>query len=418
LKYNKPPDRQVEELLDHLPKRGKNAFKLFCEALIATDQEDIVHSYLTHKENGAQEVEGSLASSVSEHSSVPASPLPAQSGDNLAGNTLDIATAGGGREVAVETSLSSLTSSSSSSSGVAVRSSLTGSFVTQPATVSPAQPCVPLSQPSPAKRRPEPEQAREDAENEDNEISRFAGETSETDSCPVKRLRPEAVAESTSKAQSVICIGGGGGSDNVIKIYNAASQADTSYSSSPLIDTKSVNVFKSTGVVAQESGGGRGGSFVGGAGDTGDYRSVGKTKSDGVGGAVQSSECAHPSGGCYSTSAMVESGARPTNPGKNEEQRYTLKHFILTEGGQESGQEANVRLAANLLSDLPRQYLDLFSTKAAASPIKVRGADMDFSQQLIRERLSRCDSTGVYKFYNLLNYENSLHVRLGGNCKI
>ncbi|PVD37108.1 hypothetical protein C0Q70_04102 [Pomacea canaliculata] len=46
IKTNKNTYRQIEELLDILPRRGPHAFDLFCECLIATGQETIVHSIL------------------------------------------------------------------------------------------------------------------------------------------------------------------------------------------------------------------------------------------------------------------------------------------------------------------------------------------------------------------------------------
>ncbi|KAL5013599.1 hypothetical protein ScPMuIL_007869 [Solemya velum] len=39
-------DQQVEELLDIIPTRGPESFQLFCQALIADDQENVVNSYL------------------------------------------------------------------------------------------------------------------------------------------------------------------------------------------------------------------------------------------------------------------------------------------------------------------------------------------------------------------------------------
>ncbi|PVD37109.1 hypothetical protein C0Q70_04103 [Pomacea canaliculata] len=46
IKNNKDIDTQIEELLDILPRRGPDAFHLFCESLIASDQQHIVDSIL------------------------------------------------------------------------------------------------------------------------------------------------------------------------------------------------------------------------------------------------------------------------------------------------------------------------------------------------------------------------------------
>ncbi|KAK7093823.1 hypothetical protein V1264_007512 [Littorina saxatilis] len=69
--YNNSPDRQVEELLDLLPKGGPNAFQLFCDALIATDQADVVTKHLQK----GDDIQTSSATAVAE-TNIPSSPTP------------------------------------------------------------------------------------------------------------------------------------------------------------------------------------------------------------------------------------------------------------------------------------------------------------------------------------------------------
>ncbi|KAK7471433.1 hypothetical protein BaRGS_00035921 [Batillaria attramentaria] len=159
--YNKPPDRQVEELLDLLPKRGPKAFEQFCEALIADDQEDVVTSFLKNKDSLATSA-ATLSASTSSTAPVPSTSVPS-----------------------ALTTTTNTASESESSSTVCVSESI-------PST----------SQ----KRKPDNTKEKEPEENDDSSTG-----TSETDSCPtVKRARPTS--------PSVICIKGND-DKNMFKIY-------------------------------------------------------------------------------------------------------------------------------------------------------------------------------------------------------
>lgn len=145
IQFSNPPDRQIEELLDLLPKRGLNAFALFCEALIADDQEEIVTSILRKDKL-------TTSSSTSCSSTPQTAPVP-------------------------------------STSGVSVL----------PADKSASESELPAATFTPSttqKRKPYKLEEREPEENDDSSTA-----TSETDSCP-------AVKRVCSDSQSVICIKG------------------------------------------------------------------------------------------------------------------------------------------------------------------------------------------------------------------
>lgn len=304
--YNKPPDRQVEELLDLLPKRGPSAFRLFCDALTATDQDDVVTNYLRRKDTPELELEPASVSE-SETTSVPASPSSA-----VAGETCKIPISD---HAATNKSFSSVSASP-------LPARISASFLSE------STPSV-LSNPATPNTKRKPECSRTATEIDD--IAFLAG-PSETDSSPLKRLRP-----GLANTQSVICIGD---NDNVIKIY-----------SSPLVEKKeepSHNVFRSNGIVAQES-------------------------------SVAYVHHSHP----------IDSPSRPAN---TEEKRFVLKHFVTKDEAEEHTQEENIKLAAKLVSELPRQYLDLLSSKGG-NPFKIGNTKQDIALDFVRERLSRCDST-------------------------
>ncbi|XP_076451833.1 uncharacterized protein LOC143287605 [Babylonia areolata] len=190
--YNKPPDRQVEELLDLLPKRGANAFKLFCESLIASDQEDVVTNILQKKNTDTETASLSSSSSVPAVS-VPASPLPPE-------------TLAPAEESPCPESLPISESQPASVGGLSVQGASTS---TSPSPLlTPTLHCTPPS--SPLKRQPV-RLSREASENEDK--SGLLASPSETDSSPMKRFRPDS-------GGSYICIRGD--KENVIKIYSPA----------------------------------------------------------------------------------------------------------------------------------------------------------------------------------------------------
>lgn len=301
--YNKPPDRQVEELLDLLPKRGPNAFKLFCESLIATDQEDVVTNIL---QKSADDETSSTSSSAGTAVSVPVFPPP----------SLVTVTQASEAPLSVSTSEPLPVSDGSSSVQVASASG----------DLSLHFPSLQASPPSPPHKRKPVRHSREALENDDKSV---LASPSETDSSPVKRLRPESA--------SVICIRGD--NENVFKIYN------------PLPDEKGDHQEKTlskSSVICQESG-----------------PSPGFIPQD-----VSASNQA-----CY----------------RGEEVRHVMKHFVLKDSEEDKSQEEHHRLASSLLADLPQELLKLVSGGTYKSPSKMRRVD-DFSSEIMRERLSRSDS--------------------------
>ena len=184
----------MEELLDLLPKRGPNAFKLFCDSLVATDQQDVVTNILQKKDG----VETSSSSSSLAATSVPASPLP-----DAVAETADVSLPGGVPVASASSSAPALGSSPLPASVQA--SSLSAS---DPSSL---DPLLTSSPSTPHKRKPV-KSAREASENDDK--SHLAS-PSETDSSSVKRI--------CTDSGSVICIRGD--NENVIKIYSPQ-QAD------------------------------------------------------------------------------------------------------------------------------------------------------------------------------------------------
>ena len=308
--YNNPPDKQVEELLDLLPKRGPNAFKLFCESLIATDQEAVVTNILQRKDG----VETSSSSSSVTAASVPASPLL-----DAVAEAADISNLG-----PVPVTSASLPVSTVVSSPLPTLFQASFPSASDPSSLDPS--LLSSLPTTPHKRRPV-KSAREASENEDK--SQLAS-PSETDSSPMKRIR--------SDSGSVICIRGD--NENVIKIYSPQTDKKGNHS-------QDKNVFKSN---SSE------GPLV-------------------VHKLIPQSEVAAQRDAC-----------------RTEETRYTLKHFIQMEPAEDRGQAENVCLATSMLSSLPQEYLKLLSNKQ--SPVSKMMRDEDFGQDILRERLSRCDSTG------------------------
>ena len=279
--------------MDLLPKRGSNAFKLFCDALIATDQEDVVCNFLQKKTN-TEALSTSSASMAT--ASVLSSPL-----SQAVAETPDIALP---------------SSAPQSLLGRCTEAGPSASFAS-----SVQESDLPLLDPptTPQKRKPVASSA-ECAESEDK-FHPTLNSPSETDSSPAKRV--------CSDSGSVICIRGG--SDSVIKIYN------------PAVDE-------------------RGDSST--------------TKLS----AVQES---------VTFPSLVSSSQK-----ESEEIRHVMKHFILKDRGADAVQDDHIHVAKSLLSSLPQEYLKLVS-EPHLSPSKVRREMEDFGSGILRERLSRCDSTGM-----------------------
>ncbi|XP_070207343.1 caspase-8-like [Littorina saxatilis] len=297
--YNNPPDRQVEELLDLLPKRGPNAFQLFCDALIATDQADVVTKHLQK----GDDIQTSSATAVAE-TNIPSSPLPVSVAETT--------------EVSLPTPVptaSPLLASASTSALSSLPSSIQASISPQ------SDPSAGQSSslPTTPQKRPVKCSWEDDREKK----SRLAS-PSETDSSPLKRIRSD----------SVICIRGE--NDNVIKIYSPEKGGHT----------REKDVF----------------SFV------------------------------NPSGSAASPKLIPQSEkTRNQGASRAEEVRYVMKHFIATDSEEDKGQEENLRLASSMLSNLPEEYLKLIS--ASRVPTTKLRREGDFGSDLMRERLSRCDST-------------------------
>ena len=323
--YNNPPDRQVEELLDLLPKRGPNAFKLFCDSLVATDQQDVVTNILQKKDG----VETSSSSSSLAAASVPASPLP-----DAVAETADVSLSGGVPVASASSSAPALGSSPLPASVQA--SSLSAS---DPSSLDPLLTSSPTT---PHKRKPM-KSAREASENDDK--SHLAS-PSETDSSSVKRL--------CTDSGSVICIRGD--NENVIKIYSPQADKKGNHSQNKHI-----------------------------------FESGNPQRSFAIPKLLPGSEATADQGAC-----------------RTDEIRYVMKHFIQNERDEDRQHSENIRLAKSMLSDIPQEYLKLLSPNQSSLTKMTR--DEDFSHDLLRERLSRCDSTGKiyvqYVFWSAVMWYN------------
>lgn len=324
--YNKPPDRQVEELLDLLPKRGPTAFALFCEALIADDQEDVVKYILQKRENAASSNVTPSTSSTSLTESTPST-----SATPVVPPVNPIAQAATGTVI---------------STNGCMHNGAKMTVESESATPIDAESLPTTSQ----KRKPEQSENREPEENDDT------SGTSETDSCPTtKRIR--------HSSPSVIRIKGDD-DKNVFKIY----QPQAEVKPLQLVEQMEENVTQTEGKGLRIEGATR--------------QTEGKqTKSPDVN-LMQFADgkFTHPA-------EQSDLDNKPFQPG---ECRYILKHFIDKNTGQDGSADANRRLAASLLSDLPEQCLKMLSS--SPKPYKERESN-NYAVTSLRDRLLRCDST-------------------------